>query len=162
MCDQSIIRASPLAQDSLRFTWNPRSTRRDPIKAVFRLEKPEVQNPLGIEAPLSYAADSVQSWPPFWHSHAILSLLRDEGIHGQTQYVSNECCPCSGSSDPWITYPLWSCTIIMIPRIPHMTSTKGQRNLQTRVKVIERCDRRQNIREMNDVSINLDKGQNNG
>lgn len=47
------------------------------MKAVFKLAKPAVQNPLGIAAPpLSSSPDSVQCWPPLAHSQVILSLLK--------------------------------------------------------------------------------------
>jgi len=76
------------------------------MNAVFRLEYPKVQNPLGIdpESDVVVEVEEVQSWPPLLHSHVMLS------------------------------FPRWSSTIMMIARTAEITIMKGQTNLATRIQ----------------------------
>lgn len=54
----------------LQQTWNTRSANRDTMNAVFKVEKPAVQNAEGaFPVPYPAAADVVHNWPPFAHSH---------------------------------------------------------------------------------------------
>lgn len=48
------------------------------MNAALRLENPVVQKPAGNDdvPPYPAAADSDHSWPPFAHSHWILSFLK--------------------------------------------------------------------------------------
>lgn len=63
--------------DFLSLAWNTRSTRSANMKAVFRLENPMLQKPLGRdpEVDIPAAAEAVQSCPPLLHSHMIWSFL---------------------------------------------------------------------------------------
>lgn len=61
-----------------RLTWMATSARRVTIKAALRFAKPDVQKPAGMVVELSpYPAvtESDHNWPPFSHSHWILSSL---------------------------------------------------------------------------------------
>ena len=63
-----------------RRTWKTMSTSKPTMNAAYKLEKPVVQKPSGIDFPLSKPSvtDSVQSCPPFSHSQLILSFLRSK------------------------------------------------------------------------------------
>lgn len=103
------------------------------MNTVRRLVNPRLQKLLGtvpaVVAVVVELADD-QSWPPLSHSHAILSRLDFDVVMLGKDKESGEVC---------VTYPRNSSTIIMIARRAAMTIMKGQRNLQTRVQMYDRC-----------------------
>jgi hypothetical protein len=98
------------------------------MNAVFRLENPLVQNVDGkLVVVVTFATDAGHSWPPLSHSHAILSFLRDleqTSLHANVK-----------------AHPLCNSTMIMMVRIAQIMIKNGHRNMQTLIRMYDRCHR---------------------
>jgi hypothetical protein len=109
------------------------STRRDIMKAIFKLSKPAAQKPLGI-VPVSDVPEADQSWPPLAHSHMILYFLYKSEIEEIFKILMRKNFK-EADNGP---YPRWSCTIMMIARMAEITITNGHRHFDTLVQMYDR------------------------